>query len=167
MKLCILSDIHDELAQLNKALDVAESCDAMLCCGDLCSPFVVHHLGKGFKKPMHVVFGNNDGDLFRMTQNASLYDQIKLHGEMADLCIDGWHIGMNHFDTIAPALASSGIYDLVCYGHNHRHEIKQVNQCLLINPGEVYGRLSGASTLVVLDTKTRSPQRVDLSTPRS
>jgi len=68
MKLCILSDIHDELAQLSKALEVAESCDAMLCCGDLCSPFVVHHLGKGFKKPMHVVFGNNDGDLFRMTQ---------------------------------------------------------------------------------------------------
>ena len=73
MKLAILSDIHDALDSLSLALERASSCDVLLCCGDLCSPFVIHHLGKGFKGTIHIVFGNNDGDLYRMTQNSQAY----------------------------------------------------------------------------------------------
>ena len=57
------------------------SCSAV---GDLCSPFVIHHLGKGFKGTIHIVFGNNDGDLYRMTQNSQAYPHLSLHGEMAN-----------------------------------------------------------------------------------
>ena len=45
MKLAILSDIHDALDSLSLALERATSCDVLLCCGHLCSPFVIHHLG--------------------------------------------------------------------------------------------------------------------------
>ncbi len=162
MKLAILSDIHDALDSLSLALERASSCDVLLCCGDLCSPFVIHHLGKGFKGTIHIVFGNNYGDLYRMTQNSQAYSHLSLHGEMANLLVDGMRIGMNHYDSIAPHLASSGAFDLVCYGHNHQFHVSQVEQCHLINPGEIYGKLTGHSSMVVFDTQDRSAERVDL-----
>lgn len=162
MKIAILSDIHDQLGQLKKALDVVQDTDAMLFCGDLCSPFVIKTLGEGYAKPIHVVFGNNDGDLYRITQNSKAYSHIQLHGEMAELTLDNVRFGMNHFDNIAKVLAESGRYDVVCFGHNHQFELAHSGTCQLINPGEVFGGLSGNSTLVIYDTVTRTPERIDL-----
>ncbi|MDA0750376.1 MAG: YfcE family phosphodiesterase [Verrucomicrobia bacterium] len=162
MKIGILSDIHDQLPQLKKALVAIQETDALLCCGDLCSPFVIKALGEGYQKPIHVVFGNNDGDLFRITQNSKAYPQIQLHGELAELTFNDVRFGMNHFDNIARVLAESGRYDVVCFGHNHRFELTQTGDCQLINPGEVYGGLTGNSTLVIYNTDTKTPQRVDL-----
>ena len=97
-----------------------------------------------------------------MTQNSQAYSHLSLHGEMANLLVDGMRIGMNHYDSIAPHLASSGAFDLVCYGHNHQFHVSQVEQCHLINPGEIYGKLTGHSSMVVFDTQDRSAERVDL-----
>ena len=162
MKIAILSDIHDQLAQLKKALEAIQNTDALLFCGDLCSPFVIKALGEGYSNPIHIVFGNNDGDLFRITQNSKAFSHIQLHGELAELTFDDVRFGMNHFDNIARVLAESGRYDVVCFGHNHQFEMSQSSHCLLINPGEVYGGLSGNSTLVVYDTETRTAERIDL-----
>ena len=83
MKIGILSDIHDNIWNLRAALEGLGEADALICCGDLCSPFVVGLLGEGFPgRPIHVVFGNNDGDLFRITQNASRVAGLELHGEL-------------------------------------------------------------------------------------
>lgn len=162
MKIAILSDIHDQLEQLKKALTAIKDTEALLFCGDLCSPFVIKALGEGYSKPIHVVFGNNDGDLYRITQNSKAYTQIQLHGELAELTFGKVRFGMNHYDNIARILAESGRFDVVCFGHNHQFELSQTGNCQLINPGEIYGGLTGNSTLVIYDTETRSPQRVDL-----
>ena len=53
-------------------------------------------------------------------------------------------------------------FDLVCYGHNHQLHVSQVQQCHLINPGEIYGKLTGRSSMVVFDTQDHSMERVDL-----
>ncbi|MFN8541102.1 MAG: metallophosphoesterase family protein [Thermomicrobiales bacterium] len=83
MKLAILSDVHDNVWNLRAALGALGECEALLYCGDLCSPFVIGLLGEGFAgKPIHVVFGNNDGDLFRIAGNAARQEQITLHGEL-------------------------------------------------------------------------------------
>lgn len=162
MKIAILSDIHDQLPQLKKALVAIQDTDALLFCGDLCSPFVIKALGEGYAKPIHVVFGNNDGDHFRITQNSKTYPHIQLHGELAELTFDKVRFGINHFDNIARVLAESGRYDVICFGHNHQFEFSQAGNCQLINPGEVYGGLTGNSTLAIFDTETRTPQRIDL-----
>ena len=62
MRIAILSDIHDNVWKLAAALKAAREADALICCGDLCSPFVVHQLGRAFSGPIHIVFGNNDGE---------------------------------------------------------------------------------------------------------
>lgn len=47
MKISVISDIHDHIWNLQKALSMPElqATEAMLFCGDLCSPFVIHLLG--------------------------------------------------------------------------------------------------------------------------
>ncbi|MDG1892254.1 MAG: YfcE family phosphodiesterase [Verrucomicrobiota bacterium] len=162
MKIAIISDIHDQLTQLERALQASQHTDALLCCGDLCSPFVIEALGKTYSMPIHIVFGNNDGDLFRITQKSQGFSHLHLHGELAELELGGVRFGMQHFDNIARLLAASGHFDVVCFGHNHRFELSRVEACQLINPGEVHGGLSGQSTMVVYDTEARMAEKIKL-----
>jgi uncharacterized protein len=140
MQIGILSDIHDHVWNLSAALPVLADCDALLCCGDLCSPFVIHQLGRGFAGPIHIVFGNNDADLYRITANARHYPHVSLHGEIFKGEFDGRRVVMNHFDAIAREFArGGGAWDLVCFGHNHTLEIAAEGATLLVNPGAVMG----------------------------
>lgn len=139
MRLGILSDIHDHVWNLAAALPALADCDILLCGGDLCSPFVIHQLGRGFPGPIHIVFGNNDADLYRITANSRNYGQISLHGEVFKGEFDGRRVVMNHFDAIAREIARGGGWDLVCFGHNHTFEISSDGGVLLVNPGAVMG----------------------------
>ncbi len=171
MRLAILSDIHDNVWKLATALDRMRGADAMICCGDLCSPFIVHQLGRGFAAPIHVIFGNNDGDLFRITANAARYPQIKIHGEMLRGEFGSKHIAANHYDNIARAIAASGEFDVVCYGHNHVYDVSRIGRTLAINPGAIMGatfapggtRTDVPSTFVVYDTETDQAQRLEVA----
>ncbi|MGO9257748.1 MAG: metallophosphoesterase family protein [Bryobacteraceae bacterium] len=174
MRIVVLSDIHDNVWKLAAALDRAQGApqgaDALICCGDLCSPFIVHQLGRGFTGPIHVVFGNNDGDLFRITANARLYPQIRIHGELFQGEFDGRRVAVNHYDGIARAMAASGQFDVVCYGHNHVFDISRVGPTLAINPGAIMGAAFAAdgtrtdvpSTFVVWDTATGEAARQEV-----
>ena len=46
MRIAILSDIHDNLWNLAAAISSVQAADALICCGDLCSPFVIDELAK-------------------------------------------------------------------------------------------------------------------------
>ena len=162
MKVAVISDIHDNLPMLKRALERCQEAEALLCCGDLCSPFVMKELGSGFTRPIHLVFGNNDGDPFRITSVASKFPQIHIHGEYAELALDGRMFSINHFDNIGRAIAKGEKYDVVCFGHNHQFEITPVGKTLVINPGEIYGGLTGHSTIALYDTSIGKAERIDL-----
>ena len=162
MQVAIISDIHDHIANLRTALKLAQDCELLLVCGDLCSPFIIKELAQGFSKDIHIVFGNNDADLFRITVNAANYPQIHLHGELCELEIEGQLFAINHFDNISRVLAASNKYDVVCFGHNHQFEISSEGKTLLINPGEIMGELKGLCSFVIYDTETKQPTRIDL-----
>ena len=144
MRIAVLSDIHDNVWNLAAALDALGETDAMICCGDLCSPFIVHQLGRGFSKPIHIVFGNNDADLFRITSIAARYPQVQLHGELFRGELGGKQVAAQHFDYIARPIAASGEFDVVCYGHNHVYDVRQIGRTLAINPGSILGAQFGA-----------------------
>ncbi|MEZ4763453.1 MAG: metallophosphoesterase family protein [Calditrichia bacterium] len=154
MKIAIISDIHDHRKKLENALSQIQDADKLICCGDLCSPFIVKDLASGFSKPIHIVFGNNDGDLFRITQVANDFDHVHLHGEVADLLIDNKRFAVSHFDNIGRMLATSDAFDVVCFGHNHKYEVSYDGYTLRINPGEIMGELTGHSSFVVYDTES-------------
>ncbi len=165
MRLAILSDIHDHVWNLKRALEWINNneIEAMVLCGDLCSPFILGMIQQAFAKPVHLVFGNNDGDPFRITRVAG--PQVVIHGELAELTFDpqkgelrtGWaaegiRIAVNHFNDIAAGLAASNRYDVVIYGHDHRHRVayydrttgkylntSNTHTTLVINPGTLMG----------------------------
>lgn len=158
MRLAILSDTHDHLAVLRAALPRLAEADVVLHCGDLCSPFIVRHLAEGLGgRPVHIVWGNNEGDIRLMAQIAQEHPQVTLHGALAELDLGGLRVAVNHYPEIARRLAESGHYDLVCYGHDHRAHTEQVGTCVLLNPGEVMG-LYGHRSFATFDTADR---RVD------
>jgi putative phosphoesterase len=139
-----------------------QDADVIIHCGDLCSPFIIKHLGRASaQRPMHIVWGNNEGDLQLICEVASLYPNITLHGNLAELKLAGTSIAVNHYPEIARALACSGNCDLVCFGHTHLAHEEQIDQCLLLNPGELMG-MNGAATFAWFDTETRGVEFVQV-----
>ena len=157
MHIAVCSDIHDNVWVLERALRQMQDAGALVCCGDLCAPFTLVQIASAIAAPIHLVWGNNDGDKWLLTRQAARFPQVELHGELAQLEIGGVRVGVNHYPHIARGLAASGQYDLVCCGHDHTAGIEQIGPCLLVNPGEVMGRL-GASTWAVYDTVTRAAE---------
>ena len=154
----IISDTHDRLDMLERAVAALQSRGAahLVHAGDYTSPFtwrVLQHFKGGFTG----VFGNNDGDkvlLRRMFGD-------KIHPQPHVFTLGEKRFAVMHEPTVAEALAESGRYDVVVYGHTHEPVIKRVGQTLLINPGEVAGWLTGRSTAVLLDTELMAPELME------
>jgi hypothetical protein len=164
MRIAIVSDIHDNLWNLAAAIRAVGDADALICCGDLCSPFVIDELAK-FPKEVHIVFGNNDADLFRITAKASKKPNCRLHGELFETSFDNVRFAVNHFDYLARPMSKSGDYDVVCFGHNHELEVSRAGGCLRINPGPIMGAKFPSGqwedvmpTFAVYDTASKTPE---------
>ena len=147
MKIAILSDSHDNTRNLEIALAalVEEGCEVLMHCGDLIAPFIVAQMAQAFNGPIHIVEGNNDGDGRLQQQVASGFSQVTLHGPYAELELGGRQIGLIHYPEPARRIAQSGVFDLVCYGHDHLQHWERVGNCLLVNPGELMGRYGAPS----------------------
>jgi putative phosphoesterase len=155
MKIAVISDSHDNIAKLEAAMPLLQRADAVIHCGDLCAPFMVRRLAESLGEvPLHVVWGNNDGDPFLIGKVAGGYPNVSLHGILAELELDGLKLAVNHYPRIARGLALSRQYGLVCYGHDHTPNEEWLEDCLLLNPGELMG-MHGRSTLAVVDSQDR------------
>ena len=88
MRIAILSDVHDNIWKLETLLDRLEA-EALVFCGDFCAPFTLAQIAESFAGPIHVVFGNNDGDQFLLARVASKSPQVTLHGEFCELELGG------------------------------------------------------------------------------
>ena len=117
---------------------------------------------------IHIVFGNNDGDLYRITSNAARFDHVNLHGEFAQLDLGGLRIAVTHYPEVAHPIVSSGDYAVICYGHNHVFHMQQVERTWLLNPGPVmgYNPLTGAdvpSSFIVYETESNEAEGFQIS----
>lgn len=169
MLLAVLSDIHDRLDHLEAALSLVKEqhAERLLFLGDFCAPFSLAAMADGFSNgPIDAIFGNNDGDPFLLCSIAAKYDHVTLHGQFAELEIDGKHIALNHYPDISKRLAESQAYDAVFSGHDHRQYIHQVGErTLWANPGELMGRL-GTPTFGLYNTTSHEFRHVEVtSTP--
>jgi uncharacterized protein len=163
MKIAIISDTHDSIWRLAQTIEKIDRVDAVIHCGDLCSPFVGKQLGEAITEiPVHIVWGNNDGDKQTIVKVASPYSNLTFHGEFADLEIDGKRVAINHYNEIAKKIAESNVYDLVCYGHNHIAHQENIGNTILFNPGEVMGLFEKPS-FTIWDTTTRQFDKILLA----
>jgi len=146
MKICILSDSHDNRTLLEAAVRDAKAAgaEAILHCGDVVAPSTLEVL-KPYNLPAHVIHGNNTGDLYMMALVAAkLSNRTTYYGQDAGIELGGRRIFMVHYPHYAQAMATTGDWDLVCCGHDHKADIRSIRNLsgdttLLVNPGTVGG----------------------------
>ncbi|MGD2067597.1 MAG: metallophosphoesterase [Gemmatimonadota bacterium] len=159
----VLSDIHDNLDNLHRALELfrAEGAGTLLFCGDFCSPIPARTLG-AWDGPVHCVFGNGDGDRFRILDSARrAFPHMTLHGEHAEIDVAGRRVALTHFPLYGSALARTGDYDAVFSGHTHERSEARFGEALWVNPGEVMG-WKGSPSVYVWDPGTNRGRFAEL-----
>ncbi len=173
MKICILSDTHDRVDYLHAALEMArtQGVEVVLHCGDVVAPYTLKRT-REFGLPIHVIHGNNKGDLAVLCQLAHDPDSlIHYHGRDARIALGGRSIFMVHFPEYAQAIALTGEHDLVCCGHNHRCKIETVTHAsgdgttLLVNPGSASGMGNIQPTCAIGDLETMKFEILDVPEP--
>ena len=155
MKIGILSDSHDNLPALEWVVSVfnAENVDLVIHCGDVVAPFTYRILAQ-LNAKITAVFGNNDGELLGLKETFAKLGEISKPPK--EIEIDGKKILIDHFFTEhhIEALAASGEYFAILFGHTHQVVNKQIGNTLVVNPGETCGYLTARCTCALLDTET-------------
>ncbi|GAB5045845.1 metallophosphoesterase [Thermodesulfovibrio sp. TK110] len=159
MKIGIISDTHDHMDNIRKALKIFKenNIKAIIHAGDFVSPFT-WRVFKDFDGEFYGVFGNNDGDKVLLKK---MYGE-RIQPQIREFEINGKKIALMHEPQIIEVLAQSGRFDLIVYGHMHEVDIRKINNSLIINPGEACGWLYGKATVVVLDFETLQPSVISL-----
>ena len=160
MKICILSDSHDNRPFLESAVRAAidEGAEAVLHCGDVVAPSTLEVI-RPFNIDVHVIHGNNTGDLYMMGRIASkAANRTHYYGQDAGFMLADRRVFLVHYPHYAEAMAATGDWDLVCCGHDHKANIHTVKNLAgkytwLVNPGTV-GGIKAPATWVLGDLET-------------
>ncbi len=124
----IISDIHDHLLNLEKALrfGLNEKIQQIIFCGDLVSPFTLRKISEILPSSTFFrgVFGNNEGDKLTIMkfikENILLKEQplFTKIGDLNSVIIHGSG-SVEETEKIALSLAKSLNFDLIFFGHTH------------------------------------------------
>ena len=157
MKICIVSDSHDRADPLAQAVreGAAHGAQAVIHCGDLIGTQTLRGAMEA-GLPLHVIHGNNLGDAASLARWArESGGKLQYHGPDARLELGGRRVFVVHYDNYGYAFACTGEFDLVCCGHSHKAEVREVKgvngrASWLVNPGTIAG-LSAPATWVLGD----------------
>ncbi len=146
MKIGILSDSHDNLPKIEKAVKFfnKQKVGFVLHAGDFVAPFTILKF-KNLKCDWRGIFGNNDGErtgLARISEGKIKVGPLRI-------TLDNQKVTLVHdINTINPD-AEDAV--LIIFGHTHKSQILKKNSKLIINPGEVGGWLTDKFTVAIAD----------------
>lgn len=157
----VMSDSHDNLDAIRKAVQFFNEAkvELVIHAGDLIAPFTAKEF-KELNCKFVAIYGNNDGERDNLKE---AYKDICYLEDFKELEIQDKKIAVFHGtnEAIIDALAKSGNYDVVIRGHTHKQGIIE-GKCLLINPGETCGYVSGKKTVLLLDPEDLSYETIVL-----
>ena len=141
--------------------------DALIHCGDYVAPFVklwFNKLNEEIKKQFFGVFGNNDGEILYLNQNLGQICEFAKNGHELIIELGGKRIFASHMPKLQTidALADSGEFDIILFGHTHNMVNRKHNDVLIVNPGELCGYLTNKSTFAIIDTDTMNAEIVEI-----
>jgi len=146
MKIGIISDTHDHLDNLDRALEKLEGQGIDLLChlGDWNSPFIFDRVDEWAKKvgvSVKGVLGNNDGEIFKIVEQVRERWDVELVQYTLALKVGDKRVVLYHGTDarITKAFVKSGLYDVVLSGHTHEPSKKKVGEVLALNPGTLSG----------------------------
>jgi len=143
MLVAIISDIHNNITNLKKVLDYCarEKVKKIICCGDLASMETLDFLNDNFPGEIYYCFGNMDDEHLRNYEILQNYKNTKIYKNFGEAEIGDKKIAFVHYPEAACELCRSEKYDFVFYGHTHKPWIEKINNCTMLNPGNVAGEI--------------------------
>jgi putative phosphoesterase len=162
MKIGIISDTHDDMRNLQVALDRlrAQNVVAIFHCGDVCGPKIVRAL-EGFD--VWIAQGNMD----RHKGLEQAVEEIAGRTRFAWLhkpTLNGYSLAIIHGDNeeVLGNLITSGNYAYVFHGHTHHRRDQTIGRTCVINPGALGGTRKRCYSFCILDLAAGSVRFVEL-----
>jgi uncharacterized protein len=182
MKIAIISDIHDNLVNLEKCLKwcAENQIEKIICCGDVTNGETLEILAT-YNSPFErgalragCVKDDSCGRVYIVRGNMELYDEDELvaypnivnGGRTAVWEIRDKKIGVCHEPFLIKELFAKNslprkdyqkAIDIIFYGHTHKPWIEDRGGTLIVNPGTLGGVFSRA-TFAVYDTAKVEPE---------
>jgi len=152
----IVSDTHDYVTRIRDAVEAFAglSANAIIHAGDIVSPFALNELLKA-NIPVHIVFGNNDGDRNHLS---SIFPAIQTPPMKLELGGRRFLVTHESHKVTDDDLENA---DVFVFGHTHKY-LCEPGPPLTINPGEACGWITGSPTAAVLDTETLKVTKIAL-----
>lgn len=157
MKIAIISDIHDNLANLENFLSFAkkERVTVVFCCGDVISTETLDYLISNFKGKVFLTLGNADLKEKILEKFSKGNSKLTLFKDFGEVKLDNLKIVFSH--SLGKIKNPVQEYDFVFYGHTHRPSLENLGKTKILNPGNLAG-LYYKATFAILDTKNKRPE---------
>jgi putative phosphoesterase len=138
MKIAIVSDIHDNLVNLKKCLNICheKNIKTMICCGDVTNQETLKILSTKFKNDIFLVKGN--AEIF-YDEEVKQYKNIHYAGKIGLWKINNKKIGACHEPYLVEKVLEKGKSDIIFYGHTHKPWEYKKDGIKIINPGTLGG----------------------------
>jgi uncharacterized protein len=154
MKIGIISDTHDDIENVQRAIDLfgREEVKLIIHAGDFVFPGIIDEFKNLKNKQPDIsiigVLGNNDGEKLVLLKKFNEMSGI-LEGEFIDTVIDGFRFGIYHGtnSSLTEATIQSGIYDVFIHGHTHKIREKKIGKTLVLNPGTAHKKIKSTSSV--------------------
>jgi len=135
--IAIISDIHDNLANLKTALDNAttKQAEVLFALGDVTNAETLNYIATNFKNKIYLVSGNME--VCDLKAESKKYTNIIYLGRQGGIVkINNKLVGICHEPFLANDLIKQKA-QIIFYGHTHKPFEETKNGVQLINPGNL------------------------------
>lgn len=156
MLLVIISDIHDNIPNLEKCLNWCRQNKVanLICCGDITTIESARYLAQNFPGEIFVVEGNAE---IYQESDLKKFKNINYCGAIGINEIAGLNIGFCHEKQKVEKIKELSPFSLgfIFYGHSHKPWLEKDGATIISNPGTLSGVFNSA-TFAVLDTEKKN-----------
>ncbi len=155
MLIAIISDIHDNLPNLEKCLAWCKKnkIEKIICCGDVCNYDTLEFLSTNFSGEIFLVEGNGETYEAKDINNLKNISYRNLIGieKLGSLTL-----GFCHQEREIPTLLKKAeqCLDFIFFGHSHKPWLEKQNNIFIANPGNLAGTFF-QPTFASLNTETK------------
>lgn len=152
MKIVIISDIHDNIPNLQKCLDWSKRAgvEKVICCGDVSNIDTVRYLSENFLGNIYLVRGNVDN-----YDDAAIgqFKNIEYFGRIGHFSLNGMPVGICHEPFLIEKVLEKPC-QIVFFGHTHKPWMADKGGVKTVNPGALSGLYYDVATFSVWEPET-------------
>ncbi len=152
MKIGIISDTHDQIDRITKAVSVFQNHEIhqVFHCGDVTSLASIQWF---CEFQIALSFGNGDFLTGEMNQFLKACNPKNQTGYQVETELFGKRIGMthSHLPDVLDKMIETQSYDYIFFGHTHIRSSRLMGKTRLINPGATGGLMKQTPSVCILD----------------